>query len=112
MVLAGRSKLRVSKNFLRGDIFLYLLNIFAIAVPKLKQKNIKKYSSILATVNHWNWLDDSSPLKQFETVFINFGVLERLLFSILFCASSHIFFTYTSIDPIQLGKFLFMMLIY
>ena len=30
--------LRVSKNFLSGDIFLSLLNIFATAVPKLKQK--------------------------------------------------------------------------
>ena len=62
MVLAGRTKLRVSKNFFRGDIFLYLLNIFAITVPKLKTKNIKNYSSILAFVKHWNWLDDSPPL--------------------------------------------------
>ena len=38
VVLAGRTKLRVSKNFFREDIFLYLLNIFATAVPKLKQK--------------------------------------------------------------------------
>ena len=37
-------------------MFLYLLNIFATAVPKLKQN--------LAIVNHWNWLDDSPPLKQ------------------------------------------------
>ena len=63
MVLAGRSKLRVSKNFSQGDIFLYLLNFFATAVPKLKQKISKKYSSILAIVNHWNWLNDSPPLK-------------------------------------------------
>ena len=63
MVLVERTKLRVSKNFSQGDIFLYLLNIFATAVPKLKQKNIKNYSSILAIVNHWNWLDDSPPLK-------------------------------------------------
>ena len=38
VVLAGRTKLRVSKNFLSGDGFWYLLNIFATAVPKLKQK--------------------------------------------------------------------------
>ena len=65
MVLAGRTKLRVSKNFFRGDIFLYLLNIFATAVPKLKIKNIKNFffSSILAIVNHRNWLDDSPPLS-------------------------------------------------
>ena len=28
---------------------------------KIKTKNIKNYSSILAIVNHWNWLDDSPP---------------------------------------------------
>ena len=42
VVLAGRPKLRVSKNFLSGDIFLYLLNIFATAVLKLKQKISKR----------------------------------------------------------------------
>ena len=36
--MAGRTKLRVSKNFFRGDIFLYLLNIFANAAPKPKPK--------------------------------------------------------------------------
>ena len=30
--------------------------------PKITTKNIKNYSSILAIVNHWNWLDDSPPL--------------------------------------------------
>ena len=38
VILAGRTELRVSKNFFRGDIFLYLLNILATAAPKLKQK--------------------------------------------------------------------------
>ena len=38
VVLAGRTKLRVSKNFFSGDIFLHLLNIFATAVPNSKQK--------------------------------------------------------------------------
>ena len=28
----------------------------------MKAKNIKNYSSILAMVNHRNWLDDSPPL--------------------------------------------------
>ena len=36
-----QNSIRVSKNFFRGDIFLYLLNIFATAVPKLKQKILK-----------------------------------------------------------------------
>ena len=35
--LAGRTKLKSST----GHIFLYLLNIFATAAPRLKQKNIK-----------------------------------------------------------------------
>ena len=30
--------------------------------PKIKTKNIKNCSSILAIVNHRNWLDDSPPL--------------------------------------------------
>ena len=63
MVLAGRTKLRVSKNFFRGDIFLYLLNIFATAIPKLKQKISKIKVQI---VNHRNWLDDSPPLMKFS----------------------------------------------
>ena len=67
MVLAGRSKRRVSKNFFRGDIFLYLLNIFAISSPKIKTKNIKNYSSILAIANHRNWLDDSLPEVESRT---------------------------------------------
>ena len=33
--------------------------------PKIKTKNIKNYSSILAIVNHWNWLDDSPPLNSY-----------------------------------------------
>ena len=32
--------------------------------PKIKTKNVKNYSSILAIVNHRNWLDDSPPLKK------------------------------------------------
>ena len=32
--------------------------------PKIKAKNIKNYSSILAIVNHRNWLDDSPPLTR------------------------------------------------
>ena len=46
-----------------GDIFLHLLNIFATAASKLKQKIQKNYSSILAIANHRNWLNDSPPLN-------------------------------------------------
>ena len=66
VVLAGRTKFRVSKNFLLGEIFLYLLNIFATALPKpkSKQKISKIIVQILAIVNHQNWLDDSPPLRK------------------------------------------------
>ena len=33
--------------------------------PQIKTKNIKHYGSILAVVNHRNWLDDSPPLSGF-----------------------------------------------
>ena len=52
---------RVSKKILGGYLFVfdeYLCN----RSPKIKTKNIKNYSSILAIVNHRNWLDDSPPL--------------------------------------------------
>ena len=31
--------------------------------PKIKTKKIKNYSSILAIVNHQNWLEDLPPLN-------------------------------------------------
>ena len=34
----GKNKTQSFQKLFRGDIFLYLLNIFATAVPKLKQK--------------------------------------------------------------------------
>ena len=40
---------------------MYLLNI-CNRTPKIKTKNIKNYNSVLAIVNHRNWLDDSPPL--------------------------------------------------
>ena len=61
MVLAGRTKLSVSKNFFRGHLFVFV-EYLCNRSPKFKTKNIKNCSSILAIVNHWNWLDDSPPL--------------------------------------------------
>ena len=63
MVLARRSKLRVSKNFFSGGHFFVFAEYLCNRSPKIKTKNIKNYSSILAMVNHWNWLDDSPPLN-------------------------------------------------
>ena len=67
MVLAEKTKLRVSKNFFHKFIKTKnLLNIFVFVEylckrsPKIETKN---YSSNLAIVNHWNWLDDTPPLN-------------------------------------------------
>ena len=46
---------------------MYLLNIFANAAPKSKQKISKIIVQFLAIVNHWNWLDDSPPLNVSQT---------------------------------------------
>ena len=62
MVLAGRTKLRVSKNFLGGYLFVFVKYLWN-RNPKIKTKNIKNHSSILAIVNHRNWMDDSPPLR-------------------------------------------------
>ena len=62
MVLAGRSKLRVSKIFFRGGHLFVFVEYLCKRSPKIKTKNIKNYSTILAIVNHWNWVDDSPPL--------------------------------------------------
>ena len=63
MVLAGRTKLRVSKSFFRGISFC-ICWISKQTQPQNQKKNIKTYSSILAIVNHRNWLDDSPPLNK------------------------------------------------
>ena len=57
----GKTKLRVSKNFFGGYLFVFV-EYLCKRSPKIKTKNTKNYSSILAIVNHWNWLDNSPPL--------------------------------------------------
>ena len=69
VVLAGRTKLRVSKNFFRGYLFVFV-EYLCNRSPKIKIKNFKNYSSMLTIVNHRNWLDDSSPLS--ESFFVAF----------------------------------------
>ena len=64
MVLAGRSKLKsFQKLFSEGHLFVFV-EYLCKRSPKIKTKNIKNYSSILAIVNHRNWLDDSPPLTR------------------------------------------------
>ena len=60
VVLAGRTKLSFQKIFFRGYLFLFV-EYLCKRSPKIKTKNIKNYSSILAIVNHRDWLDDSPP---------------------------------------------------
>ena len=50
------------KLFSGGHLFVFV-EYLCNRSPKIKTKNIKKYSSILAIVNHRNWLYDSPPLK-------------------------------------------------
>ena len=57
-IQAGRKNPGYFKTFL-GDISLYMLNVFATATPKKKQKISKNYLSILAIVNYRNWLNTS-----------------------------------------------------
>ena len=71
MVLAGRTKLRVSKIFFGGYLFVFVEYLCNWS-PKIKTKNIKNYSSILAIVNHWNWLDDLLPLTILQFRLITF----------------------------------------
>ena len=49
------------KTFFGGQLFVFI-EYLCNRSPKIKTKNIKNYSLILAIVNHWNWLDDSPPL--------------------------------------------------
>ena len=48
------------KSFFGGHLFAFV-EYLCNRSPKIKTKNIKKYSSILSIVNHRNWLDDSPP---------------------------------------------------
>ena len=57
------------KTFFGGHLFVFV-EYLCNRSSKIKTKNIKNYSSILAIVNHWNWLDDSPPLTSYLTFFI------------------------------------------
>ena len=65
VVLAGRTKLRVSKNFFRRISFCISWISLQLYSPKIKTKNLKNYSLVLTIVNYRNWLDNSPPLSRF-----------------------------------------------
>ena len=50
------------KLFVGGYLFVFVEYLSNRSL-KIKTKNIKNYSSILAIVNHCNWMDDSPPLR-------------------------------------------------
>ena len=64
-LFAGNSdwenKFRVVKKFLQG-IFLCICLISLQRSPKMRAKDFKNFISILAVVNHQNWLDASPHL--------------------------------------------------
>ena len=62
VVMAGRTKLRVSKNFFRGISYAFVEYLCNHCL-KIKTKSIKNYISILAIINHRNWLDESPHLR-------------------------------------------------
>ena len=59
----GKSKTQSFQKLFSGGHLFVFVEYLCKRSPKIKTKNIKKYSSILAIVNHRNWLDDSPPLN-------------------------------------------------
>ena len=72
MVLREEQNSAFPKTFFGGHLFVFV-EYLCNRSPKIKTKNIKNYSSILAIVNHRNWLDDS------PTAFKNSLLNEQLL---------------------------------
>ena len=60
----GKNKTQsFQKLFSGGHLFIFVEYLCKRSL-KIKTKNIKNYNSILAIVNHRNWLDDSPPLTK------------------------------------------------
>ena len=58
----GKNKTQSFQKLFVGGYFFVFVEYLSNRSPKIKTKNIKNYSSILAIVNHRNWLHDSPPL--------------------------------------------------
>ena len=67
MVLAEEQNSEFPKKFF-GEYLFVFVEYLCNRSPKIKTKNIKNYSSILAIVNDRNWLDDSPPLTMERTI--------------------------------------------
>ena len=66
--LGGKIKTQSFQKLFSGGHLFVFVEYLCNRRPKIKTKNIKNYSSILAIVNHRNRLDDSPPLKTAEVV--------------------------------------------
>ena len=99
VVLAGRSKLRVSQNFFRGYLFVFVEYLCNCSL-KINTKNIKNYRSILAIVNHRNWLDDSPPLTMQQRIqksaFFHFGHARKSQIAVVIKQASIIIFQFSN----------------
>ena len=58
----GKNKTQSCQKLSSGGHLFVFVEYLCKRSSKIKAKNIKNYSSILAIVNHRNWLDDSPPL--------------------------------------------------
>ena len=83
------------KGFFRGYFFVFAEYPCKRSL-KIKTKNVKNYSLILAIVNHRNWLDDTPPLKldlhsiRFSSAFVHFCTF--FLLHEMVCSFSSVFF--------------------
>ena len=89
--LGGKNKTQsFQKLFVGGYLFVFVEYLCNCSL-KIKTKNIKNYRSILASVNHRNWLDDSPPLigtyvdNCQNVVFVCFSMLIYGVFKYIFC---------------------------
>ena len=61
----GKNKTQsFQKRFVEGYLFV-LVEYLCNRSLKIKTKNIKNYTSVLAIVNHRNWLDGLPPLSAY-----------------------------------------------
>ena len=74
----GKIKSQSFQKLFSGGHLLVFVEYLCKRSPKIKTKNIKNYSSILAIVNHRNWLDDSPPLTAQARVLVLFDISRYL----------------------------------
>ena len=69
----GKNKFQSFQKLFSGVYLFVFVEYLCNRSTKIETKNIKNYSSILAIVDHRNWLDDSPPLSlQFQVAVAKF----------------------------------------